>query len=325
MKTHLPVLLFLCIAAPSQALGQYSGPALAPEGWVIGVMPAAEKEREIRIENGLLFLELGFYKSALREFRAAYKLKPLVDIRFHVGRTLYLLQRFVEAESELRAYLSAAGKDVPLGNKLEVKTILADIPNHVGLVTFQCEVDGARVFVDTRRTATLPMSQPLRLDAGIHLIEVLADGFESSFKKVRIPGGEQLTFKIVLAESAEPTAEASFTLPTHLIMAGKYKEMGNGLVLAGGLLLGGGLGLAPVGAMIANMNAANDRDKARRTGYTFLIIGGVLLLSSLPLLITGTRLKLQGFAIENEHHEVSLAPYMTGIPGGAMAGVGGFF
>jgi hypothetical protein len=61
------------------------------------------------------------------------------------------------------------------------------------------------------------------------------------------------------------------------------------------------------------------------TGYTLLAIGAGLLVASLPLLVTGTRLKLKGFVIENGDHDVSLAPYVTGIPGGAMAGVGGFF
>ena len=201
MRVHLPALLFLCVVVPSQARAQYSGPALAPEGWVTGVLPAAEKEKEMRIENGLFFLEEGFYKSALREFRAAYKLKPEIGIRFLIGKALYLLQRYVEAETELRSYLSLAGKTVPDDVEQEVETILADIPNHVGLVTFECEVDGARVFIDMKRAATLPIAQPIRLDAGIHLIEVQADGYETSYKKVRIPGGKGGTFKIVMAES----------------------------------------------------------------------------------------------------------------------------
>jgi hypothetical protein len=322
MKYLSPALLFLCLSVPSPARAQYSGPALAPEGWVTGVMPAAEKERQMRIDNGLFFLEEGFYKSALREFRTAYKLEPGTELRFLIGKTLYMLQRYVEAEIELRAYLAEASKKVPDDVKAEVETILADIPNNVGLVTFQCDVDGARLFVDMRRTATLPMAQPLRLDAGIHLIEVHADGYETSYKKVRIPGGKQRTFKIVLAESREHAQDQPFSLPPHLVLAGKYKEIGNGLVLAGGLFLGGGLVLAPVGAVIANMNA---QESTARTGYTLLTIGAGLLLSSLPLLITGTRLKLKGFVIENGDHDVALAPYVTGIPGGAMAGVGGFF
>jgi hypothetical protein len=285
-------------------------------------MPAAEKEREMRIENGLFFLEEGFYKSALREFRAAYKLKPETGTRFLIGKTLYMLQRFVEAEIELRGYLAKAGKKVPDDVKAEVETILADIPNHVGLVTFQCDVDGARVFIDMRRAATLPIAQPIRLDAGIHLIEVQADGYQTSYKKVRIPGGKGGTFKIVLAESQEPQAAQPFVLPPNLALAGKYKEIGNGLVMVGGLFLGGGLVLTPIGAVMASMNVERS---TVRTGYMQLAIGGGLLLASLPLLITGTRLRLKGFVIENGHHDVALAPYVTGIPGGAMTGVGGFF
>ncbi len=322
MKVPLPALVFLSLLSPSPAMAQYSGPALAPEGWVIGILPAAEKELEMRIDNGQFFLEEGFYKSALREFRAAYKLKPETRIRFLIGKTLYMLQRFVEAEIELRAYLAKAGKNVPEDVQAEVQTILADIPNHVGLVTFECDVDGARVFIDMRRAATLPIAQPIRMDAGIHLIEVQADGYETSYKKVRIPGGKGGTFKIVLAESQEPEAEQPFTPLPNLMLADKYKEIGNGLVMVGGLFLGGGLVLAPIGAVMASMNVERS---TVRTGYVQLAIGGGLLLASLPLLITGTGFKLKGFAIENGDHEVSLAPYVTGIPGGAVAGVGGLF
>jgi hypothetical protein len=94
----------------------------------------------------------------------------------------------------------ASAQDLPGDDELV-------IPQDTGLVMVTCFVKGAELRVDGVLVASLPMTEPVSIEAGEHLVEVNAWGYLTSSAKVTIEGGKKRAFKIVLASDQVSVAE----------------------------------------------------------------------------------------------------------------------
>jgi len=320
-------------------------------GQAPALSPLSETEAGTRtlLEEGIGLYEQGQIKDALMALRASMQEHPSNEARYYIGVILRLLGRYVEAGSELETYLAAGGDAIPPDRRAEIGILLSDIAQNVGLVRFVCEVEGARLFVDTRRVATLPMAQPMKMDAGTHLVEVEADGYEVSSKQVYVPGGKSRTFEILLVESGsgpdpckhsacppgstclERDGAAACMVPLEALAAEgllgeamRLREIGAGLMSAASVFLGAGLALVPLGSALTR--SCLERCDGSRVGLgpTLLVTGGVLLAISLPLFITGATLGMRGMRLEQRAPQHPM-PFIAASPGGASLGLHGSF
>jgi hypothetical protein len=308
----------LTLVASGRAHGQ-AAPALAPLAGEDVPDPVALARDHFT--TAMSYIEVDEIKPALVELRSSYALDPLPETRYQIGKVLLALGRWVEAEAELVAYLGAAGDAIAAKRSVEVEAMIAEASDHIGLVKFLSDVEGARVFLDTRRIATLPLTQPVRMDEGTHLVEIQADGYETSHKEITVEGGKSKTCKIVLVESRK--AEAGEAPPS--AGAGtdtRMADVGTGLLVSGSVLLGGGVVLVPIGAALLN-SGGDDTSSYHTTGTTLLVTGMVLLCASLPMLVAGGTMSGKGH--ESAEHSVTLAPFVAGARGSGTVGIAGLF
>ena len=166
---HTAVTLALALAAPSISTAQ------------------GKSEAKQRFQKGVKLFKKGNHEGALVEFRAAYDAKPNWKVRYNIGMTLYKLNRYVEADVELRAYLLEGGDAVPEKTLTEVQSILFEIQSYIGTVDVSCDVMGAKIYVDGVFVSTYPLDKPLPLDVGEYVFELRAEGHDPMSRKVSVP------------------------------------------------------------------------------------------------------------------------------------------
>jgi hypothetical protein len=312
-----------------------------------------KKEAKKRFSKGVELFKKGDNEGALVEFKAAYNAQPHFKVRYNIGMTLYNLNRYVEAEEELKAYITEGGDDVPQDKKTTVQSILYEIASYIGSVSLNCDVDGAQVFVDGEYVATLPLSQPFKLDVGEHIIEVKAEGYSDYSEKVSMPGAKDITVHAELS-ATEPATGIIKTPPppgTECTYDGHcrrpkvcYKEKcmskaskraalnadkyhGKELLIPGAVLASAGGALFVTGLIL--LLVANQVDGAPVgvgiTGITMLIICPSLSLVGMILAAIGRYRLKRWKSQQSTSLNIPAFPYLTPIPGGGMVGVGGYF
>jgi hypothetical protein len=186
--------------------------ALITASWlalVVGPSVArAQSETEARehYERGVALFDEGQFVAALAEFEAAYALSRRAPILFNVGQIHARLGRSVEAVDALERYLAEGGASVAADRRALVEREIATQRGRIATVTVSVSVPGAIVAVDDVEVGTAPLSSPVRVSAGEHVIAARADGFETARYRFRIAGREQRTIALEMVARGEGSA-----------------------------------------------------------------------------------------------------------------------
>jgi hypothetical protein len=301
-----------------------------------------ESEASERFEKGVSLFKAEDFGGALVEFQAAYDASPHFMVRYNIGMTLYRLHRYVEAESELTAYLAEGGDEVPKKRKKKVKSLLVDLMSYIGSLSLSCNVKGASVHVDGEFAATLPMAQPLRLDVGEHSLEVKAEGHASHGEKVSVPGGKQVELVVELEPLGEGPGDDAQAKPAGGKECAQDKHCewprecfmgecvskqtkrnlesgGLNLMIPGYVLLGLGIpGLAAGLGLLTGQGPGSFE-----LGWSPLaVLGAAAIVTSIPLIIVG---HLSRKRVKNLERSGSTGVLLAPLPGGGLLGVTGTF
>jgi hypothetical protein len=282
-----------------------------------------------RFDKGVELYKQGNFGGALVEFRAAYEASPHHMVRFNIGMTLFKLNRYVEAEQELEAFLAEAGQDVEEETRIEVEEVLSDIVGYIGLLSVHCNVQGASLHIDGKLVATLPLQEPIKLDVGEYYIEVSADGHRKYEEQVTLPGGKLVARTVTLEPLPAPPEEepcrsdddcnqyegchSGMCVPGSLLKGRK-------LVIAGAVLLPGGLGAAIAGMVMLGLSYEPRNEALLWSGGMIFLAGTICTIVGVPVLIVGARRQRK---LHDYRPETALTLYPLLSP--AMLGLAGTF
>jgi hypothetical protein len=136
----------------------------------------------------------------------------------------------------------------------------------VGALIVRCNVGGAELRVDGVKVAILPTAEPVRVVAGTHTVEVVAQGYSPARRIVDVAGNGRVqeTFALTHVPNAPPeplTAAASgkntFALPQRFSMSLSTPTWISGAVL------GGFLGAGSAALIVREINVASYNDNSR--------------------------------------------------------------
>lgn len=307
-----------------------------------------ESEASDRFDKGVSLFKAGDYGGALVEFQAAYEASPHFLVRYNVGMTLFKLHRYVEAEAELSAYLAEGGDQVPKKKKKKVQSQLVEIMSYIGSLSLSCNVEGARVHVDGEFAATLPITQPLRLDVGEHSLEVRAEGYTTHSEKVSVPGGKQVELLVELVPLGEGhgAGDDEQTVPDEGKECAQDKHCewprvcyggecvskqtkrnlesgGLNLMIPGYVLLG--LGIPALAAGLGLLTGQGP-DSISLAWSPLAGIGAAAIVTSVPLIIVGHLARKRMKKLERSGSLArSFTAYLSPLPGGGLLGAAGTF
>ena len=193
-----------CSLAPGASLAQ--APPPSPRG-------ADRQEAAERFDRGLRLFNAGDSAGALAELRRAYELIPNVLVLYDIGLVYAQMGRAVEATEALDRALASPGA-LSAERLATARRTRDEQSTRVAEVAVAASVEGATVEVDGVEAGKTPLSQPLRVTSGTHVIGAVAPGFVPQRKEVTIAGGEKQALQLELV--AMQGRLAHLAVRTHL-------------------------------------------------------------------------------------------------------------
>jgi tetratricopeptide (TPR) repeat protein len=152
--------------------------------------------------RGIEFYRASAYDAALAEFSRAYELLPSHRILFNLAQIQAQRQEYVEALDLFTRYLTEGAGKLPDERVAAVQKEIGELRRRVAELRVESNVEGATLLVNEVPAAQLPLTAPVRVNAGILRLRIEKVGYRSVSRRVTVVGGES---SLVHAE-LEPTA-----------------------------------------------------------------------------------------------------------------------
>jgi hypothetical protein len=210
----------------------------------------ARTEAHDRFERGKVFFNEGSNDAALAEFLRAYELVPNAVVLYDIAFVYAAMGRPVEAVDTVDRVLAAPGT-LSAERIARAKEMRAEQAARIAEIAVEATVDGAEVDVDGVGRGKTPLSAPLRVAEGEHVVSAAAPGYLPARSSVVIAGGASTRVRLEL--SPMQGALAHLTIATRLPGAEVYVD-------------GLRVGTTPLAASLAVAPGARHVE-LRRPGY----------------------------------------------------------
>jgi hypothetical protein len=211
---------------------------------------AAKAEAAKRFDRGLQLFDEGDSAGALAEFKQTYATMANPVVLYNIGLVYAAMGRPVDAVDALKQVVGDASLSPP--QRERAQSTLADQEARIGRLSVSTVPAGARISVDNVDVATTPLTAPLRIAAGTHVVGAIAEGYALMRKEVVVAGNADasLAFELVRAEAQR---DANLMVRSRLVGAEIFVD-------------GKSMGKTPLRASLA-VPAGQHKIELRRAGY----------------------------------------------------------
>jgi hypothetical protein len=174
---------------------------------------------------------------------------------------------------DFEKYLDQGGAEISADRKEQVNKEITALKGRVAELTITADVEGAEVLVDGVSAGTLPLSEPVRVSAGVRQLQVRKAGYETNTRTETIAGGDNahFDFKLQAIPATQTTPTVATTPPifsqAHDTTADSEEHSGNApfwITLASTTLLTGGA--VTFGVLTHSADQRLDRELAAFPG-----------------------------------------------------------
>jgi tetratricopeptide (TPR) repeat protein len=116
------------------------------------------------------------FQGALQQFKDAYAAKPHFAVWYNIAQAHISLGQPLEAIEALLRCLREGQDQIPPEKRLQVEEQIKSLEAFLGELEVTTEPSGALLTVDGREIGRTPLSEPIRLVAGMHKIAASLDG-----------------------------------------------------------------------------------------------------------------------------------------------------
>ena len=295
-----------------------------------------KEEADAHYRQGRELYNRGEWGAALGEFTASRKLRSNWAVVASVAFCQAKLQRYDEALETFEAVLRDFGDALAPQTKADAQAQIDELHRHVGMLEVDRAEPGATITVDGRGRGAYPLTGPLRLAAGAHVVLARKDGFEPYVASIDVAAEHIVHVDARMRLLGSPGQ-------LHVEAQGGRGMTGRqiGALVAGGLgavgvvigAITGGMALATKSTVDANCGLGGDPTACNPTGFAAannlkalslpstigFAVGAAGLATGVVLFVTAPKTKPSG-AIRARWVGVEVAP--LGVSG-AAAGVKG--
>ena len=171
--------------------------ALAPR---LSAQPGddARAEAQARFERGVALMENENWEAALVEFERSLELHPTRSALFNAGMCRKALHRYVVALDTFRSWRQLYDAVAREEERQAVRDAEAELAGFIGTVDILVDVPGAEVRLDGAVVGTAPLGGPINVDAGRHVVEAVADGYDWSRVEIVVATLERVPVSLTL-------------------------------------------------------------------------------------------------------------------------------
>lgn len=190
---HPSLILFTCCSLllttaslPAQAVGR--------------TVPAAERVRAAAAlkRRGDSEMDSLHYAEAAQDYADAFEMTHDPALIYNRARALQALQKFSEALKELERFTALAPAELK-ARVPQLAQLHAELESRIATLMVRCSVPDARILVRGQVVGITPIAQPVPVNAGPAMLEVVADGYVSFHRQIELPGGGALEVVATLA------------------------------------------------------------------------------------------------------------------------------
>lgn len=178
--------LALCSALPAHAADAPPDPKKA--------------EAAQRFDRGLQLFDDGDTAGALAEFKRTYELVPNPVVLFNIGLVYAAMGRPVNAVDALEKVMQTPDK-LSTDQRERATRTLNDQRARIGRLMVTTVPEGARIDIDNVESARTPLTAPIRISEGSHIIGAVAEGYAPDRKEVVVAGNSDATVSFELVST----------------------------------------------------------------------------------------------------------------------------
>jgi hypothetical protein len=171
-------------------------------------------------ERGLALAKQQAYPDAITEFNRAYQISPHFSVMYNLGQAYLAIDQPVYAVEALHRYLAEGGAEVPPSRRQQVEDTIIAQERRIASLTIHAEVAGTVVRIDGSEVGRTPLSGPIRISAGQHVVDAFFPGYKGWEQRLALAGEEQRTVDIQFepAVPAEAPARPVTPVPSAVVV-----------------------------------------------------------------------------------------------------------
>jgi hypothetical protein len=170
---------------------------------------AAKADAAKRFDRGLSLFDEGDNAGALAEFKQVYTTMPNPVVLYNIGLVYAAMGRPVDAVDALKQVVNDSKLSPPQHERAQ--STLTDQEARIGRLQITTVPAGAHISIDNVDVATTPLTAPLKVAAGSHVVGAVAEGYALARKEVVVAGNADATLSFELLR-AEATRDANVTV-----------------------------------------------------------------------------------------------------------------
>lgn len=155
-------------------------------------------------ERGVELYHEGNLDAALVEFERAYELYPSYKLLFNLAQLQVKRHEYVTALQLYRRYLEDGQDRIASERRQEVESELSLLETRVASLWVKANVEDAELVVNGARAVSLPLSEPIMVNAGLGTVRVSKPGYRPARQRFKAAGGDRLTVTVSLVPDVEP-------------------------------------------------------------------------------------------------------------------------
>jgi hypothetical protein len=192
--------LCICTATPMAFAQAAAAAAERPN------MTSQEKATS-HFERAVELYEDGSLDAALIEFERAYTAVPDYRLLYNLGQVQVQRAEYVAAIGLFKDYLAGGGTEIAEPRRQRVEQEIAKLMNRVAPLWVETSEVGAQLFVNDLAAGSLPMKEPVLVNAGLCNVRVEKPGFETRSLQLKVAGGDQprVSLPLVAVRNVAPT------------------------------------------------------------------------------------------------------------------------
>jgi hypothetical protein len=168
---------------------------------VLSGAASAQSPADVLIERGIDLRVQHKDREALEQFKKAYDVQATPRALAQIGLAEQALGSWADAEKHLSEALKSSDPWILKNHDLLAESLRV-VGAHLGSLEIESSVPGAELFVNGVKVSGLPLSAPVRLDAGTAVIEVRKRGYVTVKRPVDISAGAVAPERVVLVQEA---------------------------------------------------------------------------------------------------------------------------